>query len=151
MVVIAFAALIALASLGALLCAVHFGWLARMKRGFLITLVLAVAGSALASAVLVGVWAHVTSKRILFQQTVSSLTSVGDVAEANLTGLVAYAFDDLNQVARQLDKQEQLTHQLDIMTGINREFLEMEAIDVHGKLLASGSAETGEHRREIDV
>jgi len=47
MVVIAFAALIALASLGALLWAVHLGWLARMKSGFLITLVLAVAGKRL--------------------------------------------------------------------------------------------------------
>jgi phosphoserine phosphatase RsbU/P len=151
MVVIAFAALIALASLGALLWAVHLRWLARMKSGFLITLVLAVAGSALASAVLVGVWAQVTSRKILLRQVMSSLASVGDVAEAGFHDVVTLAFGDLNQVARTLpvqlsaDKQKQLAHHLDIIRAGNDRFLEMEVIDVHGKLLASssGSVATG--------
>jgi sigma-B regulation protein RsbU (phosphoserine phosphatase) len=148
------AAILALASLGALLCAVHLGWLARMKSGFLITLLLAVAGSSLGSAFLVGVWAQVTGKRVLFDQVVKSLQGVADVAEAGFHNVVTSAFEDLDQVSRTLPgqlsegNQKQLAHHLDVITGggaarpsergTNKRFLDLEAVDVHGKLFASG-------------
>jgi serine phosphatase RsbU (regulator of sigma subunit) len=147
MFVIASAALIALAALGALLCAVHFGWLAKMQSGFLVTLILAVAGSATGSAFLVGVWAQVTSQRVLFQQAESSLASVGDVAEAGFHDVVTLAFGDLNQVASTLTAQlpdgkpEKLARYLDMVRRTNDRFLGMDIIDAHGKILASSSGE----------
>ncbi|PYS32812.1 MAG: hypothetical protein DMG14_33465, partial [Acidobacteria bacterium] len=67
------ASVIGFALMGVFLYLVQSGWFAQMKRGFLICLVLAVAGTAFVSAALLGAWAWTTARGILFQQVIGDL------------------------------------------------------------------------------
>jgi serine phosphatase RsbU (regulator of sigma subunit) len=137
------AVLIGLTSLGIFLYLVYTRKFASMRRGFYISLILAVAGGAFISAGLFGVWAYMTSEQMLFQQVVSGLTNVGDIMEANLNGVMSSALDELNDVARQLPAhlsegtQEQLGQRLEIIARNNKRFNALEAIDLHRNIFVS--------------
>ncbi len=93
------AILIGLASLGLFLYLMYRGWFASMKRGFYISLILAVAGGAFISAALFGVWAWVTTKDIMFRQVVSDLRDDGAAAGASLFVGTNMGLGDLKEVS----------------------------------------------------
>src|SRR5579863_7237263 len=84
------------ALLGSFLYLVYGGWFASLRRGFYVSLMLAVGGSAFVSAALFGIWAWDTTKNIMFQQVVSDLRDDGAAAEASLLVGTTLALGDLN-------------------------------------------------------
>ena len=137
---------IGFALMGVLLYLVQSGWFAQMKRGFLICLVLAVAGTAFVSAALLGAWAWTTARGILFQQVIGDLQHVGDLAEASLTEAVTLAFGELDGDAREIATRLSSTHpeevadELEIIVGSNKRLVQADVVDPQGKLLAERSS-----------
>ncbi len=70
-----------------------------MKRGFYISLILAVAGGAFISAALFGVWAWVTTKDIMFRQAVSDLRDDGAAVGPSLFVGTNLGLDDLKGIS----------------------------------------------------
>jgi hypothetical protein len=109
-----FASIAAVVLLGVFLYLVQSGWFAGMKRGFLISLILAVAGTAFISASLLGVWAWTTARDILFQQVIADLRQVGDAAHSNLTDAMKLVFGELSGDAREIAKRLSARHPDDV-------------------------------------
>ena len=59
----------------ALFYALHRRFFSRFEHGFLVTLLLAVAGAGLASAGLFGVWGYQAGRQLLFEETLTDPSS----------------------------------------------------------------------------
>jgi serine phosphatase RsbU (regulator of sigma subunit) len=140
------AIVVAFALLGIFLYLVQSGWFAQMKRGFLISLVLAVAGTAVIATSLLGAWAWTTARGILFQQVIGDLQHVGDLAEATLTEAVMLAFGELEGDAKEIAKRlsskhpEEVADELEIIVDSNERLLQADVIDLQGKIVAERSS-----------
>jgi sigma-B regulation protein RsbU (phosphoserine phosphatase) len=141
-----FASIAAVVLLGIFLYLVQSGWFARMKRGFLISLILAVAGTAFISASLLGVWAWMTARDILFQQVIGDLRQVGDAAHSNLTDAMNLVFGELSGDAREIAKRlsarhpDEVADELEIIVESNDRLLQADVLDLQGQLLAERSS-----------
>jgi sigma-B regulation protein RsbU (phosphoserine phosphatase) len=114
-----------------------------MKRGFYISLILAVAGGAFISAGLFGVWAWVTTKNIMFRQVVSDLRDDGAAAQASLLVGTNLALDELKGDAAELSATSSehslalIARDLDLLVRSHERFLGDRVIDADGKPLAA--------------
>ena len=126
---------------GLFLYAVHARWFSRMENGFLLTVIMAVAGSGVLTALVLGVWGAQIAKKILYDDIVYELTNVGEIVEANLTEEIKGATTELSEyaseVAKELspDKRGQLTTTLNHMTQFNSRFLQINAFGSDGNLI----------------
>src|SRR5262249_4659700 len=131
--------------MGAFLYLVQSGRLAQVKRGFLISLVLAVAGTAFVSASLLGAWAWTTARAVIFQLVIRDLQHVGDVTEASLSEAVTLAFGELSGDAREIATRlasthpEKINEELEIIIGSNKRLVQADLVDRQGRLLAESS------------
>src|SRR5438874_559575 len=80
-VVLAGALLVALAALAVLLLAVSRRWFARFPRGFLLSVMVALVGTGLGIAGVIGVWAYTENRHTLVRQIVTSLGHIADIQQ----------------------------------------------------------------------
>ncbi len=118
---------------------------AGMAQGFLITLLLAVAGAGLMTAWLLGVWGYQASQRVLFEQTIEELQNVGGVIEAEINDGIAYALERLRNLAGELAPDvargnlEQVRNTLRTVQVFTPRFLQVNVYDRQGAVLVSTS------------
>ena len=130
---------------GLFLYAVHARWFSKIKNGFLLTVVLAVAGSGVLVALVLTVWSAEIARQILYNEIVYELTNVGEIVEANLKESIGAASTDLEQfaddVAGELSKTKlpQLDATLRQIEKFNDLFLQINAYDSQGQLIDATS------------
>src|SRR5882672_5569953 len=90
------------ASLAAFFYAVHIRWFSRLENGFLLKVILAVAGLAVLSALALGVWGYQAGKDIVHEEVVGALRNVGDIVEANLLQTIDRQAEQLSEFANGL-------------------------------------------------
>jgi class 3 adenylate cyclase len=139
------AILLVFATSAVFLYAMHARWFARMEKGFLLAIILAVAGAGVLSMLLLGAWGFGSGKQLLFEQVLADLSNVGEIAEANLQSSVKLTRADLAGVAHDVptllvpDKKEELGRLLRIVVYYNRGFLQLDAFSSRGDLMGTGS------------
>ena len=92
---IAVTVLLTFTCLAVFLYALHIRWFSRMEKGFLLTMILAVGGSGILSAVLLGTWGAEIARQILFSEIVNELINVGEVTAANMQQAIKLASTEL--------------------------------------------------------
>lgn len=126
---------------GLFLYALHARWLSKFENGFLLTVVIAVAGSGVLTALALGVWGAEIARQILYNEIVSELTNVGEIVEANLRDSIDFVTKDLTEFATVAageltqGKHEQLDATLHQIERFDRRFLQINAYDADGKLI----------------
>ena len=70
------------AGVAVLMVAVTRRWFARFRRGFLLSLMVALAGTGLAIAAVLGVWAYTEERDTLLAQIVSEMTHIAQIETA---------------------------------------------------------------------
>src|SRR5579864_4698813 len=137
--------LVVCASLAAFFYAVHIKWFSRLENGFLLKIVLSVAGLAVLSALTLGVWGYQAGKNILHQEVVGALRNVGDIVEANLLQTIDRQAEQLSELAQghndklSSEKRKELNAELFHIDRLNKEILQIGAFDAKGNLLASSN------------
>src|SRR3977135_1117128 len=74
----------------------------RLENGFLLKMILAIAGLAVLSASALGIWGYEAGKEIVHQEVVGGLGNVGDLVEANLLQTIHIQAEQLSQFAHSL-------------------------------------------------
>jgi len=145
-------------AVGALFYALHRRFFSRFERGFLVTLLLAVAGAGLATAGLFGVWGYEAGRRLLFEETVTELRHVGAVLEAELHDGIGYAAERVQNLAREVapavarGNTEAVRQELRAIQRFTPRVLQVDVIDRHGAPIASsGGAETVDPPNRVAV
>ncbi len=72
-------------------------WFSKFQNGFVITLMIALGGTGLATAAAVGLWGYEAAQRIVFQQLVDGMSNIGGVVESQLDR-------DIRNTAKRLDR-----------------------------------------------
>src|SRR6267142_3314167 len=101
-VVLAGALVAAVAALAVLLLAVGRRWFARFSHGFLLSVVVALAGTGLAIAGVLGVWAYTENRETLVRQIVTELTHIADIQQNEIREDVQQAQTQLQVFAAHL-------------------------------------------------
>src|SRR5580765_7275154 len=70
-----------MAGLAVLMVAVSRRWFGRLRRGFLLSLMVALAGTGLAIATVLGVWAYVEERETLLGQIVAEMTHIAQIEQ----------------------------------------------------------------------
>jgi len=129
---------IALLLLSVYLFVLERRWLARFRRGFLITLMLALSGIGVGASLLVGIWGYDSAERVLSGQTVQTLGNIGRIIEGEIGVALDQAVVQMEGLAgtvagnlaadsgpKSLPSFEELEH-------INARFLQLDLIDSKG-------------------
>jgi class 3 adenylate cyclase len=82
--------------------AVRLRLFGRTRHGFLLALVMAVAGAGLTTAALLGLWGYVQGEKILFGQFVMHMETLGMVVEKEIRDDVADTLKRLERLAREI-------------------------------------------------
>ncbi len=129
--------------LAAFVWALQTGWFSRMERGFLLTMILAIASFTVSSALVTGFLAYEAAKKIVHQEVVDGLTQAGDIVEANLKEAIQHQADQLHEYAQLAAgeiapaRRDQLTTDLKRMDALNHEVREISVFDTSNKMLAT--------------
>ena len=75
------AVLLSITGLALFVAAVHLRWFSRFRRGFLVTLTIAMVGSGLTSSLLVGIWGFESAKQIMSKEMIEDLEWVEQFVE----------------------------------------------------------------------
>jgi len=132
-------------------------WFARHRAGFFISLLLALAGVALMSASVVGVWGYEAAKRILDNELAVQLQDVGSIVENQITqdiagisaGLSSFGASMVPLVERHAPASE-LQDRLRAVQSFNHRFLQLGLFDRRGAPLAT-STETAQREEASRV
>jgi class 3 adenylate cyclase len=134
--------------LAAFFWALQSGWFSRIERGFLLTIVVAIAGFTVLSAAVSGLLAYTAGRDIVHQEIVAGLSNAGDIVEANIRDTIRYEVEQLHEYVDFLaadvavaEKQgrasEQLTNTLRHMDALNKEILQISVFDTTTRMLAT--------------
>jgi len=130
------------------LLAVFFGalqarWFARMDRGFLFTMILAMGGFVLVSAVVSGFLSYRAGREVVYREIVDGLSNAGDIVEANLRELTRAELEQLHIYADSLAaemadaKRGQLRADLTHIDELDKVILQISVFDKHTTMLAT--------------
>src|SRR5262249_9953471 len=145
----AFAALIWAAIFLAFLIALSARWFARFEHGFFLSLMLALAGVALMTASIVGVWGYQAAKRVLEQEIIVELQDVGGIIEGEVMSdiatierrLAAFGESIADAVAAKA-KTADIVERRKSVQSLNDRYLQLRIIDPAGALIAESSVMT---------
>ena len=96
------AVLLASAATVIFIVAVRMRLFGRVRHGFLIALVAAVAGASLLTAGLLGFWGFVQGERILFREFVDQMQTLGEVVAKEVRSDLAETSVGLERLAREI-------------------------------------------------
>lgn len=120
--------------------------LARYRRGFLYSMMIAMVGGVATASSIVGVWGYGAAKHLLEEGIVEELAEIGHVVETDLTR-------EMENVERQLatfgeslvplvgrpDARAGLEAELRTALNVNGRFLELHVFDENGRMIASSA------------
>jgi class 3 adenylate cyclase len=139
--------LIVLIAGAALLIAAFFwvlqaGWFSRIERGFLLTIVLAIAGFTVISASVLGALAYQAGRDIVHQEIVAGLSNAGDIVEANIRDTIRYQIEQLHEYADLLAPElaanhDKLENDLRHMDALNKEVLQISVFGPDTRMIAT--------------
>src|SRR5580700_6799276 len=128
---------------GAFLWGLQARWFSRLDRGFLFTMILAMAGFVLVSAAVSGYLSYQAGRQVVYQEIVGGLTNAGDIVEANLHQLTLQELEQLHIYADSLAgeisaaKRAQLRADLKRIDGLDKVILQISVYDAHNEMLAT--------------
>ncbi|MGH7355927.1 MAG: adenylate/guanylate cyclase domain-containing protein [Candidatus Rokuibacteriota bacterium] len=130
--------------LTALLFAVSRRRLRQVHRGFLVTLMLALAGTGLGVAAVVGVWAYTEGRDALLNQITVELEHLAGILENEIKEDITGAQNQLQFFAKQLTDDARRTpagvrERLVLLQAYDPRFLQITLMDAEGKILVSSS------------
>ena len=122
-------------------------WMSRFNNGFLVELIIGLAGIGLMAASIVGVWGYMAAAQILDRELVVEMRDVGQIVEAQVTA-------ELDEVARQMrslgtslaDARDHgaaaadLQDRLSSARAFSTPYLQMRLVDAQGAVIAESSA-----------
>ncbi|MFA5193833.1 MAG: adenylate/guanylate cyclase domain-containing protein [Verrucomicrobiia bacterium] len=133
------------------ICVVWWRGFARFKRGFLLTVMTALAGMALMAASIIGVWGYQASKDVVSHELVVELENVADIVEAQLDTIVERVKQRLDEMGRGVvpllrrnASAEQLADSLRVIQRFDHRCLQVRVVDkdLHPLATTSVSGET---------
>lgn len=142
------ALLLTVISLAVLIAAVHFRWLSRFSRGFLLTLLVSIVGTGVASSSLAGIWGFQSAREIITQENIAALESLGQIIEKELHGGLNKALTQMSELSTVLapgigsDDYREAQERLDLLK-LNRRIIQIDLHDSSGKFLAGSSPGEG--------
>lgn len=130
--------------LGVFVYAVRVRWFSRLKRGFLVTMILAIAGFAFLATIVSGLWQYQAGKAIIHRTIVDGLDEVGAIIAAHLTNMLTIEADELSTYTKYLPEpvaanRERLTASLHFMDLLNEEILQINVFDRGGAEISSSN------------
>ena len=143
-IVLAGALAVAMAALAVLLLAVSRRWFARFSHGFLLSVVVALAGTGLAIAGVLGVWAYTENRETLVRQIVTELTHIADIQQNEIREDVQQAQTQLQFFAAHLTDAARknaagVRERLRELQAFDPRYLQVSLMDADGKLLVASS------------
>ncbi|MCX6543996.1 MAG: cache domain-containing protein [Acidobacteria bacterium] len=122
-------------------------WLAKLRAGFFVSMLLAMMGVALMSASVVGVWGYEAARRILDRQISVELQDVGEIVESRVAQIIGDISTRLGSFGASIAplvnaraSAGQLQDQLRTIRNFYPGFLQMEIFDSDGRPVAVSSA-----------
>jgi len=136
-----FSALGAVIWLAAFFYVLHRRWLSQLKGGFFITLLIALTGTGVVAAWMVGVWGYESAEQILQDQIVRELGNVDRIVETQVGNDIAEAISQLNALAsvlapemnRQPSKETETRFRQ--MQRVSPRFVQHSLLDKNGRAL----------------
>ncbi len=118
--------------------AVRFRLFSRIRKGFLVTLIVAIVGTGVFSTWMIGSWGYESAEKVLESETSKALANVGRIVEAEIDGTISIAVVQLTSATKILapeinghissGAQEKIKQILEL----NPRFLQMSLWDTHG-------------------
>lgn len=122
-------------------------WLARFRRGFLLSMTLALMGVGLMSASVVGVWGYEAGKTLLDHELSMELADVGGIVERQIAGNVAEVSTELDgfggtvaALVANRARSGDIVERLAALRRFDPHFLQVELFDQDGRSLALSPA-----------
>jgi len=143
------ALLAAALALAAFAVALRLRWLSRLKRGYLITLRIALVGTGVISSLVVGVWCYGSARQIVWQETLEKLGNVGGTLEDEIQCEVEESFEHMARLSTMLapaitsGPSKGLQDKLNNIFQANGKYLEIDLYDKGGRLLATAGSQKG--------
>ena len=127
-----------------LMVAVSRRWFARFRRGFLLSLMVALAGTGLAIAAVLGVWAYTEERTTLLTQIVAEMTHIGQIEQNEIKEDLADAQNQLQFFATRLAEDARrnpaaVRERLRELQAFDTRFLQVNLMDAEGRVLVSTS------------
>ncbi|HEV8132086.1 MAG TPA: adenylate/guanylate cyclase domain-containing protein [Acidobacteriota bacterium] len=125
--------------------AVRLRWFAKLKHGFLITMMLALVGAGLAASLIGGVWGYEAARQVLKQQIVADLANVGEIVESQVQIDIKTALDQMGHLARVFGPKigkstaSQLVEKFRETQELNPRLLQLRITDAQSNTLAERS------------
>ncbi len=141
------ALLLSITGLALFVAAVHFRWLSRLRRGFLVTLTIAMVGTGLASSLLVGLWGFKSAKQIMADETVKDMEWFGRLVEREVNGGIEKSLAQMSELSKILVPEiargalADVHDDTDAFIRVNRRFIQINVYDKSGALLTAASLE----------
>jgi len=123
--------------------AVQTRWFARLDRGFLFTMILAMGGFVLVSAAVSGYLSYRAGREVVYREIVDGLSNAGDIVEANPRELTRAELQQLHIYADSDAKRGQLRADLTHIDELDKVILQISVFDKHTTMLET-SYETKE-------
>ncbi len=124
--------------LAAFFLAVHFRWFSRIRKGFLVTLIVAIVGTGVFSTWMIASWGYESSQRALESETSKALGNVGRIVESEIDGTISTAVAQMTAatqiVAPEINGHisEGARERVKQILVLNPRFLQMSLRDTHG-------------------
>ncbi len=137
------ALLLSIAALALFIAAVRLRWFSRFRRGFLVTLTIAMVGTGLASSLLVGFWGFKSAKQIISEEGIKDLEWVGKLVEKELNGEVKKSLTQMSELSALLAPSIEHSDIAEVQDEagdflrINRRFIQVDVCDKSGRLMAA--------------
>jgi Cache domain len=113
----------------------------RVRHGFFLALMVAVTGAGLATASLQGLWGYIQGERILFEELVKKMETLGNVVEAEIKDDLAEVTASLERLARQTTpaavraNPAGVRHTLATIQAFDPRVLQMSILDAQGSVV----------------
>lgn len=153
-IALAAALALAVAAVAVLLLAVSRRWFARFQHGFLLSVIVALAGTGLAIAGVLGVWAYIENRESVVRQIVIELTHIADIQQNEIREDIHEAEVQLQFFASHLTDgarrdPARVRERLRELQAFDPRYLQVSLMDADGKLLVASSvgADVEPHNR----
>ena len=140
------AVLLSITGLALFVAAVHLRWFSRFRRGFLVTLTIAMVGSGLTSSLLVGIWGFESAKQIMSKEMIEDLEWVGQFVEKEYKAGINRSLTQMSEFAALLapaiERGDLKAPQDTIgdLLKLNKRFIQVDVYDKSGRLLAAAGS-----------
>jgi class 3 adenylate cyclase len=137
------ALLLSITALALFVAAVHLRWFSRFRRGFLVTLTIAMVGTGLGSSLLVGIWGFKSAKQIISQEAINDLEWFGGLVEKELNGEIKKSLTQMSELSALLAPSIEHSDIAEVQDEagdflrINKRFSQVDVCDKSGRLMAA--------------